>query len=375
MGRLASKPVPPEPSAITANAESIALLQGAARDASELQRESASHKSFLARSADHVDLRISENGCPSEKLANFEIMGTLSEGAFGDILMVKNFWNKNVYALKVMPKSLFDSPDLVRRAIYEKKLAYALRFDFLNSVLFAFQDSKNLYLGTYQATYGDLLRVKGKIKTEVTFRYMAVQIILGIEYLHACLIAHRDLKPDNILISGDYYLKITDFGVSKKIPDRSYSCCGTALYQAPEITEHRGHGKSADWWSLGILLFEIWYGRHPFEYPHYGYLDTLRAMKQMAICFPEHADVDSGLNVFISGLIRNVPSARLGGFGEGIESIKIQPWFHDIFFTDVLHQRVKFDGTLEVQALGKAPNFDALMFERQKSVPDAWSEF
>lgn len=110
-----------------------------------------------------------------------------------------------------------------------------------------------------------LLRRESFFPNDVALFYMT-EIVLALEYLHARNIAYRDLKPENLLIAGDGHLKITDFGFAKKIPPghRTLSLCGTPEYLAPEIIMNQGHNQGVDWWSLGVLMFEMLAGYPPF---------------------------------------------------------------------------------------------------------------
>lgn len=95
------------------------------------------------------------------------------------------------------------------------------------------------------------------------------------EYLHSKNVIYRDLKPENLLIADDGYLKLTDFGFAKVVEGRTYTLCGTPEYLAPEILlnkgtitniySNKGHGKAVDWWTLGILIYEMNAGIDPFS--------------------------------------------------------------------------------------------------------------
>lgn len=101
-----------------------------------------------------------------------------------------------------------------------------------------------------------MLRKESQFPNDVALFY-TTELVLALEYLHSKKIAYRDLKPENLLIAGDGHLKITDFGFAKKIQDRTFTLCGTPEYLAPEIIMSCGHNHGVDWWSLGVLLFEM----------------------------------------------------------------------------------------------------------------------
>lgn len=108
-----------------------------------------------------------------------------------------------------------------------------------------------------------LLRKEGQFLNDVALFY-SVEAVLALEYMHSLNIVYRDLKPENLLIGGDGHLKITDFGFAKILTDRTYTLCGTPEYIAPEVIQNIGYGKAADWWALGILIYEMLVGTPPF---------------------------------------------------------------------------------------------------------------
>ena len=130
-----------------------------------------------------------------------------------------------------------------------------------------YKDEKNLLMLMEFVPGGEIfshLRKRGRFSVSMTRFYIA-SIVLAIQYLHAMDIVYRDLKPENLLLDERGYLKITDFGFAKVVPDRTWTLCGTPEYLAPEIITSKGHGKGVDWWALGVLMYELLSGKGPFD--------------------------------------------------------------------------------------------------------------
>jgi len=109
-------------------------------------------------------------------------------------------------------------------------------------------------------------------------KFIAAQIVLAMGYLHSNNVIHRDLKPENVLVDTDGYICLADFGLAKFLnsaQDQTYSFCGTAEYLAPEILDMKGHGFAVDWWTLGILVYEMATGRPPFMHKSHHKLGVL----------------------------------------------------------------------------------------------------
>lgn len=130
------------------------------------------------------------------------------------------------------------------------------------------QDNRNIYLLMEYMQHGDLLKIISQIGRlpHRMARFYVAQLVLVFEYLQSFDLIYRDLKPENILIQQNGYIKLADFGFIKKIKpwERTFTLCGTPEYMAPEVIMNVGHGRAADWYTLGILLYELTVGRPPF---------------------------------------------------------------------------------------------------------------
>ena len=188
---------------------------------------------------------------------------------------------------------------------------------------------------------GELFQHLRKFKTfdEEKVRFYGAQIALALDYLHHKGIIYRDLKPENILMDDKGYLKLADFGMAKKLKndEKAMSFCGTPEYLAPEIITMEGHDKSADWWSFGILLFEMLCGLPPF------YVDNLDKMydliKTNPVKFPKRIPLSEEAKDVIRKLLEKNPKNRLGS-KEGIEEIKRHPFFASIDFKAVEEKKL-----------------------------------
>merc|ERR1712014_45563 len=160
----------------------------------------------------------------------------------------------------------------------------------------------------------------------------------GFAHIHSKNIIHRDLKPENILVCQNGYSKLTDFGFAKILEPgtRTYTLCGTPEYIAPEVLLNKGHGKPVDWWTLGILIYEMIVGQPPFcdEDPMGIYQKILSGK----IVFPKLFDKNA------KGLVKKLLTAelskRFGNPKNGVDDIKLHKWFKDITFSDLIEKKL-----------------------------------
>ena len=200
------------------------------------------------------------------KLVDFSIQRTLGTGSFGRVHLVQSRHNQRFYAIKVLKKVQVVKMKQIEHTNDERTMLQRVKHPFLVNLWGTFQDSKNLYMVMDFIEGGELfslLRKSQRFPNPVA-KFYAAEVTLALDYLHSLDIIYRDLKPENLLLDRHGHIKITDFGFAKRCPDITWTLCGTPDYLAPEVVASKGYNKSVDWWSLGILTFEMLAGYPPF---------------------------------------------------------------------------------------------------------------
>ena len=276
------------------------------------------------------------------KLEDFKVLKVIGRGSFGKVCLVEYIPTHETYAMKSLKKDLLIEQEQIENTLLEKEILQTIDYPLLCGLVFCFQTEERIYFVMPFLSGGELFQHLRKFRTfdEDKVRFYGAQIALALEYLHTKGIVYRDLKPENILMDDQGYLKLADFGMAKKLKDdeKAMSFCGTPEYLAPEIITMEGHDKNADWWSFGILLFEMLCGLPPF------YVENLDKMYDMIknnpVKFPKRITLSEDAKDVIRKLLEKNPKKRLGAHN-GIEEIKKHPFFASIDFDLIIEKKIK----------------------------------
>ena len=266
-------------------------------------------------------------------LNDFKIIRVIGRGTFGKVCLVQYKATKKYYAMKIMKKNVILEHNQVKHTLLEKKILQNLNYQFLVGMDFCFQTQERIYFVMNFIRGGELFNHLHNCKffSEKKAKFYSAIIGLSLEYLHTHGIVYRDIKPDNILIDEDGYLKLADFGMAKMLKDqeKAFSLCGTPEYFAPEIITREGHNKSADWWSYGILLYEMLYGISPFYSKNTEKMFDLITKAELR--FPKKINISEEAKDLIQKLLIKNQDLRLGAQG-GFEIIKQHSFFKGFDF-------------------------------------------
>jgi len=260
-------------------------------------------------------------------LEDFDLLAVIGKGSFGKVMQVRKKDNGKIYAMKVLTKKTIFERGEVEHTKAEKNILQKLCHPFLVNLNYSFQSADKLYFIMDYVNGGELFfhLQNDKKFPEDRARFYCAEIVLGLEYLHNSGVLYRDLKPENLLLTGDGHICMTDFGISKEgletADARTATFCGTPEYLAPEVLEGNGYGKAVDWWSFGTLMYEMLTGLPPF------YSEDIQVMYQQIMSAKLNiTGISDTAKDLVEKLLVRDPNQRL----TDPKIIKQHPWFSPI---------------------------------------------
>lgn len=259
-------------------------------------------------------------------------------------MFCKHKETQRIIALKILKKEMvINSNNIAYLDLERKILKMVTEFNhpFLMKMLYCFQDSQNVYFGTEFLAGGDLFHAVYKSKlSEDRIKMYACEILLGLEFLHKKEIIYRDMKLDNVLIDGEGHIKIADFGLCKEhigFTTITYTLCGTPDTIAPEVIKECGYTKDADWWSYGIVLYELYETEPPFNGA------TNEELTDSILNDPVSfiTEFNPKAQDLIKKLLEKEPQNRIGYGERDGEAIKEHEYFSDVNWDDISEKRIK----------------------------------
>ncbi|PNJ29599.1 ribosomal protein S6 kinase alpha-2 isoform X1 [Pongo pygmaeus] len=347
------KKIEVEPMEIETTEEDLNLdAEPATEDtAEEGKSDSAASKTKVAGSAEEEgvvkEIDISHHvkeGFEKADPSQFELLKVLGQGSYGKVFLVRKVKGSDagqLYAMKVLKKATLKVRDRVRSKM-ERDILAEVNHPFIVKLHYAFQTEGKLYLILDFLRGGDLFTRLSKevMFTEEDVKFYLAELALALDHLHSLGIIYRDLKPENILLDEEGHIKITDFGLSKEAIDhdkRAYSFCGTIEYMAPEVVNRRGHTQSADWWSFGVLMFEMLTGSLPFQGKDRK--ETMALILKAKLGMPQFLSGEA--QSLLRALFKRNPCNRLGAGIDGVEEIKRHPFFVTIDWNTLYRKEIK----------------------------------
>ena len=244
-------------------------------------------------------------------LDDFRLMRTVGTGTFSRVRIAQYRRTQEIVVVKTMRKSDIVKMRQVEHVKNEKSILSSIAHPLLVNLKHSFQDRGNLYLVFDYVPGGELfrlLRTQGQFQLPMT-RFYAAEVIAALAFLHDHGVVYRDLKPENMLLTGEGHIKITDFGFAKSLKhnEKTFTLCGTPEYLAPEVIQQRGHSFGCDWWGVGILIYEMTCGHAPFmdQNPFKLYEKIIHNQ----VAFPDY--FDPTLEQLVVGLLDKDATTRL----------------------------------------------------------------
>lgn len=263
----------------------------------------------------------------------------LGRGRFGNVCLVHN--EVCFYAIKAISKTFAEKQKFgVKYLLFEKETLCSLDHPFVLKLVKTLKNDNWLFFlmehikGMNMNEYLDSRKMKKNIYET---KFYAGCLFLAISYLHSKNIVHRDIKPSNLMIDSNGYVKVIDFGTAKKIKkgEKTKTVIGTPNFIAPEVLTGKGYSFSCDYWSIGICIYYIFYGKLPFGNNSIEIMDTYKEILEKEVEFPDKNNNE--INSLVSSLLEKDEKKRNTDF----KNIKTHLLFSDFNWDELIQYKVK----------------------------------
>mmetsp|Transcript_24926 Transcript_24926/g.37294 ORF Transcript_24926/g.37294 Transcript_24926/m.37294 type:complete len:714 (+) Transcript_24926:284-2425(+) len=296
------------------------------------------------------------------EVSDLKMHRIIGVGTFGKVWMVTHKTNGMPFALKVLNKKDILKKKQTKMIIREKEIMEALDHPFITKLVNTYRDEKCVYMLTRLVQGGELFSLmrNGTVKKlkEPGAKFYSACVIAALSYMHNRNIAYRDLKAENILIDKHGFAVIVDLGFAKKVHEKTFTFCGTPLYMAPEIILGKGHNKSADHWSFGVLIYELTIGKSPFYKKGQTHNDTFIGIIRNQYSFPQSLSISEDSKDLIQRLLVVNPANRLGNFSKADTEVREHSWFSEVSFVGLVQRDIRPPWIPDIRSPIDVSNYD-----------------
>lgn len=274
------------------------------------------------------------------ELKDLENVRLLGKGGFGFVNLVKSKKTKCLYAIKAIPIKKVIHNDMYELISNERNLLRQLDHKFVLKNVLSFKNDEFVFLLNELIkgkTLAKVLKESGCLNKQTTLFYSA-SIMIVIKYLHSNCIIHRDIKPDNIMISENGYIKLIDFGISKKTSSyesRTHTIIGTPHYMAPEMIKGESYSNAVDFWAAGVSIYELFTGKVPFGHDLKDTMEIYNSVLNGTIHYPQNYSAEKDFQNLINNMLNRDLNVRL--YGPDVNNAN---WFNSIDWDGIENMKI-----------------------------------